>query len=441
MMSLSALPGPGTPALFNTLEYGLAPRRFALRHAARFGRSYRVRGVLGEALFTADPEHVRRIFAADSDALGSLAESTLTWLFGASSVLLTSGSAHRRQRKLLAPPLNGARLRAFGATMQELADKHVSKLKAGTQLRALDLSTEFTLDVIIHTVFGVEADAQDEIRTLRRMLSALVHGVPALAVFAHALRTPWYPPWARYLRARAEFDAWLTDKIRRRRAQGPTGTDVLSLLLSTRYDDGSAMDEREIYDQLVTLLLAGHETTSLAVASCMGRLLREPDVLARLCGELANVEGPEQVQRLPLFSAVIDETLRLDPIVTDVGRMTRAPFMLDEQLTVDRGQVLVVLIEALHHDPVLYPDPARFRPERFLERKFAPHEYAPFGGGVRRCLGAAFSDYETKILIATLLKRADLELLSAAPEARVRRNITMGPKKGVPLRVLNVSGR
>ncbi|HEX6243922.1 MAG TPA: cytochrome P450 [Polyangiales bacterium] len=435
MTSLSALPGPGTPALFNTIEYGLAPRRFALRHAARFGRSYRVRGVLGDALFTADPEHVRRIFGADSDALGSLAESTLTWLFGASSVLLTSGSTHRRQRKLLAPPLNGARLRAFGATMRELADKHVGRLRPGAQLRALDLSTEFTLDVIIRTVFGVEADAEDEIRTLRRMLSALVHGVPALAVFAHPLRTPWYPPWARYLRARDEFDAWLTDKIRRRRAQGSSGTDVLSLLLSTRYDDGSAMDEREIYDQLLTLLLAGHETTSLAVASCVGRLLREPEALERLRGELANTEGPEQVQRLPYFSAVIDETLRLDPIVTDVGRVTRAPFTLDERLSVERGQVLVVLIEALHHDPDLYPAPARFRPERFLERKFAPHEYAPFGGGVRRCLGAAFSDYETKILLATLLKRVDLQLVGTGVEARVRRNITMGPKNGVPLRV------
>jgi cytochrome P450 len=436
MNPLAALPGPRTPALFNTLDYGLFPRRFALRNAARYGRAYKVRGVVGDALFTSDPEHLRRIFSSDSDALGTLAAATLGWLFGETSVLLTAGSTHRRQRKLLAPPLNGPRLRAFGATMQELADKHVGKLTPGSNFRMLSLSTSFTLDVIIRTVFGVESEDDAEARELRSMLSALVHGVPALAVFAHPLRTPWYPPWARYLKAKQTFDAWLMEKIRRRRAEGVQGTDVLSLLLNARYDDGSAMDEHEIYDQLVTLLLAGHETTSLTLASCMGRLLREPTVLARLCKELEGASGPEEIQRLPFLSAVIDETLRIDPIVTDVGRLTRVDFALDQHLRLPPNQVIVVLIEALHHDPALYPNPKQFRPERFLERKFAPHEYAPFGGGVRRCLGAAFSDYETKILLATLLRRTVLELQNEAPEPRVRRNITMGPKHGVPMRVL-----
>jgi cytochrome P450 len=439
MKSLHSLPGPGTPALFNTVEYGLSPRRFALRHAARFGRTYKVRAMVGDAIFTADPEHVRRVFAADSDTLESLAALSLPWLFGDSSVLLTSGPTHRRQRKLLSPPLNGARLRAFGATMQELADKHVAKLRPNSTFRALDLSTSFTLDVIIRSVFGVEGDDDaGEVRNLRSMLTTLVHDIPALAIFAHPLRTKWYPPWSRYLRAREAFDHWLKNKIRQHRESGVYGGDVLSLLLAARYEDGSAMSEREIYDQLVTVLLAGHETTSLAVASCLGRLLREPAALTRLRSELDTAQGPEEIQRLPFLSAVIDETLRIDPIVTDVGRTPRVEFALDDQLSVAPRQVIVVLIEALHHDPSLYPNPTQFRPERFLERKFAPHEYAPFGGGVRRCLGAAFSDYETKILLATVLRKLELELDSPAPEPRVRRNITMGPKHGVPLRVLRV---
>jgi cytochrome P450 len=439
MSSLRSLPGPRTPGLFNALEYALFPRRFALRRAARFGRSYRLNGPLGEGVFTADPEHLRRIFAADSDTLGSLAAQALPWLFGNASVLVTSGSTHRRQRKLLAPPLSGARLRAFGAIMQTLADEHVGRLKPGSEISALQISTAFTLDVIIRTVFGVSDEAQHgEAQELRRHLMNLVHEVPALAIFAHPLRHPLYPPWRRYLRAREGFDRWLMDKIGERRGRGTPSEDVLSLLLGARYEDGSAMDPREIYDQLVTLLLAGHETTSLAVASCLGRLLREPELLARVRSELATSAGPEQVQRLPLLSAVIDETLRIDPIVTDVGRLVRVPFALDDQLTLSPGDVLIVLIEALHHDPVLYPEPARFRPERFLERKFAPHEYAPFGGGVRRCLGAAFSDYETKILLATILRRVDLTLVDTRPERRVRRNITMGPARGVPLRVLGL---
>jgi cytochrome P450 len=439
MRSLQSLPGPGAPALFNTLEYGAFPRRFAARHAARFGRSYRVRGLLGDALFTADPEHVRRVFAADSDTLGSLAAQALPWLFGGASVLVTSGSTHRRQRKLLAPPLNGARLRAFGNTMQELADAHVARLAPGSTTSALHVSTGFTLDVIIRTVFGVKAqESEEEARLLRTQLTSLVHDIPALAIFAYPLRTRLYPPWKRYLRARETFDAWLMDKIRQRRQSGVYGEDVLSLLLNTRYDDGSAMDEREIYDQLITLLLAGHETTSLTVATCLGRLLREPAILSRVQKEVESVSGPEAVQRLPFLSAVIDETLRIDPIVTDVGRLVRTPFAVDDTLTLAPGNALLVLIEALHHDPSLYPEPAQFRPERFLERKFAPHEYAPFGGGVRRCLGAAFSDYETKILLATMLRRLDLKLVDSRAEPRVRRNITMGPKAGVPLRVVGL---
>jgi cytochrome P450 len=439
MSSLHSLPGPRTPALFNMLEYGAFPRRFALRHAARFGRSYRVRGLLGNALFTADPEHVRRVFAADSDTLGSLAAHSLPWLFGASSVLMTSGSTHRRQRKLLAPPLNGARLRSFGNTMQELADAHVARLTPGTRISALEVSTGFTLDVIIRTVFGVTGDDhEDEGKLLRKHLMTLVHEIPALAIFAHPLRNDLYRPWKRFQDARSSFQTWLMDRIRQRRASGAQGEDVLSLLLNARYEDGSAMDEREVYSQLLTLLLAGHETTSLTVASCIGHLLREPEALARLRTELEGTRGPEEVQRLPFLSAVIDETLRIDPIVTDVGRMVQLPIALDDDLTLQPKEVVIVLIEALHQDPALYPEPMRFRPERFLERKFAPHEYAPFGGGVRRCLGAAFSDYETKILLATLLRRLNLSLESSRPEARVRRNITMGPKRGVPLRVLGL---
>ena len=144
------------------------------------------------------------------------------------------------------------------------------------------------------------------------------------------------------------------------------------------------------------------------------------------------------MQRLPYQSAVVDETLRIDPIIPDIARVANSDFALDDTLVVKAGDSVVVLMEALHHDPTLYPEPATFRPERFLERSYAPYEFAPFGGGVRRCLGAGFSDFETKILLAALLDRVTLELQDARPEPRVRRNVTLGPKYGVPLRVLDV---
>jgi len=418
------------------LEFGFAPARFAARHARSYGRSYAVPALGATFLFTADPAHVRRIFAADSSSFLSFSSFSLRNIFGPRSVLLTSGPTHARQRKLLAPPLTGQRLRAFGATMQQIADEHVSALTAGQRLRAIDLTTDFTLDVIVRTVFGVEGG--EAARELKELLGALVHSVPPVAIFVPRLQQEWFPPWARYQRIRRRFDRWVRGQIAQRRREPTRREDVLSLLLEARYDDGSEIESDEVCDQLVTLLLAGHETTALALATCLGRLHRHPDVLEKLRAELAPGQGPEDVQRMPYLSAVIDETLRIDPIVTDVARVPTGLFHVEEDLVITPRDVVVVLIEALHRDPDLYPEPERFRPERFLERRFTPFEYAPFGGGVRRCLGAAFSDYETKIFLATLLRRSELALTRPGPEPRVRRNITMGPKFGVPLAVQKV---
>ncbi|MDB4986466.1 MAG: cytochrome [Myxococcaceae bacterium] len=436
MPTLEQLPGPRSPRVFNTLEFALAPRRFALRHAQKYGRVYRMRALQAEVVITADPEHVRRVFAADSDAFSSFSGLALRALFGPRSVLITSGPVHKHQRKLLAPPLHGARLRAFGATMQALADRHVATLAEGQEFRALELTTNFTLDVIVQTVFGVTAEV--EAAELREVLQAMVHHIPPIALFVPRLQTRWFRPWARYIKTRERFNNWVANKIEQQKRAATLGSDVLSLLLAARYDDGSEMDESEIRDQLITLLLAGHETTSIALASCMSRLARHPEVLARLRSELDAHPLSDDVQRLPYLSAVIDETLRIDPVVSDIARVPNVDFALDDGLTVTPKQLLLVLMEALHHDPVLYPAPHEFRPERFLERKFAPHEFAPFGGGVRRCLGAAFSDYETKIMLATLVRRLELAPARKQPDRRVRRNITMGPKNGVPLRVVKL---
>ncbi|MFT3928029.1 MAG: cytochrome P450 [Myxococcales bacterium] len=438
MRTLSSLAGPSSPPLFNMLEFGLAPTRFATRHARTFGRSYSVPALGASFLFTADPAHVKRIFSADSSTFLSFSAFSLRNIFGPRSVLLTSGPTHARQRKLLAPPLTGPRLRAFGTTMQQIANEHVSALRAGQTFRAVDLTTDFTLDVIVRTVFGVENPAAAH--ELKQLLGEIVHSVPPIAIFVPRLQQRWFPPWARYQRLRARFNQWVHAQIAQRRREPLRRDDVLSLLLEARYDDGSEIGSDEICDQLVTLLLAGHETTALALATSLGRLHQHPESLAKLKAELGAQTTPEEAQRLPYLAAVIDETLRIDPIVTDVARVPTGLFHVEDDLVLTPKDVVIVLIEALHRDPLIYPEPERFWPERFLERRYAPFEYLPFGGGVRRCLGAAFSDYETKIFLATLLRRTELACVRPGPEPRVRRNITMGPKFGVPLKVVSVSG-
>jgi cytochrome P450 family 110 len=228
--------------------------------------------------------------------------------------------------------------------------------------------------------------------------------------------------------------------MRRRRAGGGTdlGRDVLGVLLAARYEDGSAMTESETRDQLITLLLAGHETSATALAWCLYYLAREPEVLAKLRAELDALgpnPAPEAVVRLPYLSAVVSETLRIEPIVTDVLRVCREPITLGGRWTVPRGDVIAVMLIAILKDPRVFPEPDRFRPERFLERKFSVSEFLPFGGGARRCLGAAFAEAELALAIAELVTHWELELESAEPERAKRRNVTMGPARGVRLRV------
>ena len=230
--ALSSLPKPKTPQLLGVLEYAFAPRRFAARHAKSLGRVYRVDGGAGTFVITSDPDHVKRVFAAAPDAFDTFSQYTLGGILGQRSVLVTAGQTHRRQRKLLAPPLTGARLRAFSTTMQAIADQHVDTLTVGRDFRALDLSTDFTLHVIVRTVFGVTEPA--EAAHLSSILRAMVDEVPVIAVFQPRLQRAWFPPWARYLRASQRFDAWLRTKLTAPRRSDDPGHHPSSSLCSGR---------------------------------------------------------------------------------------------------------------------------------------------------------------------------------------------------------------
>lgn len=429
-MPTLALPGPRRPALLQTLEFAFRPERSVMRNLARYGPVYRTKGVAGDIVATASPEHAKRIFAADPDTFETFAAVALTGVFGPRSVLVTHGPTHRRQRKLLTPPLHGPRLRAFGGQMQEVAREHVGRLRAGQTLRAHDLTTAYTLDVILRTVFGVDGPRAS---SLRAILLGMLEGFSPLVVFAPALQRSWFPPWRRYLAARDAFARAVSELMAERRASSEPREDVLSLLLAARYEDGAPMDDEEIRQQLLTLLIAGHETTAITLAWTLDFVLRRPALLARLRAELAGVTDPDALAKLPLLGAVLDETMRIAPVVTDAPRLTRVPFELEPGLVLPPGTPLVVLIEGIHRDPTLYPEPGVYRPERFLERRFAPTEFLPFGGGNRRCLGAAFSEHEGRIFLATLLDRVELATASPRPSRRVRRNVTMGPDDGVPL--------
>lgn len=403
----------------------------------RYGDAVRVNLLNGRGILVSSPELARQVFAADPDCFetGPVAGE----LFGQHSLLATSGAKHRRQRRLLNPRFHGPKIRSFLTTMQRVTRRHLEAFGAAASSRQTvtvsDLSRRLTLDIILETVFG-DSRNLDAPRS-RELLHALVHGLTPAVVAVPALRTLKFPPWRRFRRLREAFDAWVDSLIRERRAASEFGGDILGLLLEARYEDGSAMEDAEIRDQLMTLLLAGHETTAVTLAWGVYWLLREPAALSRLRAELdALGEAPsaEVVARQPFLGAVCSEALRIEPVVTDVGRLCRAPLPVGKW-TVPPGENVFVNVAAILRDARTYAEPRRFLPERFLERSFGPGEFLPFGGGQRRCLGAAFAEAELAIGLACIAAEWELELATPEPEVAVRRNITMGPKNGVRVRI------
>ncbi len=433
-MTVAALPsGPRFPAL-QVLRMLRDTTGFFQACKARYGDPFRAVLPVGEVLVTGDPEALREIFSANPDTFEPLGQLPLAPAVGDNSILLMSGQRHRRERKLLMPPFHGERMRAYGKLIAELAEHATDALRPGDSFLAQDVTQSLSLEVIIRAVFGIEEP--DRVGRYRDVLVSYVESYTPLLMVAKPLRRSFggVGPWARFQRAVSELDALLTDELATRR--GSEGhTDILSLLLAARDEDGQPMSDVELKDELRTLLLAGHETTAIGMAWALYHLHRNPETLEALQKELAPhgpSPEPEVLAKLPYLGAVCDEALRLHPVIPMIGRRTVAPFTLrGRELPVGSG--VVAAIALVHADPTIYPEPERFRPERFLERRYSPFEYLPFGGGARRCIGAAFAQYEMRIGLGVLLAQHKFMLADDVPERPVRRNVAIGPGRGVPL--------
>ena len=391
-------------------------------------------------VLSGEPEHVRTIFAADHDTLAAFNPGHLEALLGKHSLILIDGPAHQRERKLLTPPLHGARMRSYADLIHASVEQRTAHWRPGAALVMQDATQSISLDVIIKAVFGVQDPAR--VLAFESALRTIMSAVWMPAVMVRRLQTNLGPltPWSRFARARTHAHALIHAEIGERR-RAPDGHDILGLMIRARYDDGAAMSDDQIRDELITLLAAGHETTAIALAWAMYWLHRHPAALERLRGELTQA-GHERdaIPALPYLDAVCHETLRLHPIVPIAPRTLRRPLTLGAH-TLPAGTHLAACIAVLHRHPDLYPEPDSFRPERWLTRPaarptglaFAPWEYAPFGGGIRRCIGAAFALHVMKHALAAILTRHRFRLADHRPVVPERRNITLGPRGGVRL--------
>jgi cytochrome P450 len=423
-------PGPRLPMPVQTALWMCWPTGFPEYCRARYGEVFAVRLPGTTLINIADPALVREVFTADADVLraGESNATIIEPLLGPNSLLVLDGADHRRQRRLLTPPFHGARMKSYADVMRTVTEQHVAAWPRARQFPLRPAMQEITFEVILRAVFGVEQSAARA--ELGVLLRSLLRGTNLALMPGLQYELGGLSPWARFLRRRDRVDAALYAEIERRRAdpQLADRDDVLSLLLQARDEQGRPMADRELRDELLTLLLAGHETTANTLAWCFDLLLHHPAALARLADELAAGETG-------YLDAVITETLRLRPVTPVVARLLRASIEL-AGYRLPAGVVLAPNAYLIHRDPDRYPDPAAFRPERFLGSAPDPANWLPFGGGIRRCLGASFATYEMRIVLPTVLQHVGLRAAQPRP-ARIRR-ATLAlfvPIGGVPVTV------
>ncbi|WP_170319231.1 cytochrome P450 [Polyangium spumosum] len=387
-------------------------------------------------VMTGDPAGIKAIYTADPDTFAPLNQD-LGVFIGPRSLILAGGAEHKRARKLMMPPFHGARMRAYGEQMVRLAAQRAEAFQVGQTLTMTELLQELSLDVILQVVFGVTERAA--MKTLGALLLEITNGISPLLALVPALRHEFggVGPYARFLARRRRLHAALDDLIQKGRAARPR-EDVLSLLLAARAEDGSPMDDEEIRDQLLLLVVAGHETTAIAMAWALYALHRPENAaaLGRLRDELATLgpePAPEELAKLSYLEAVCNETLRRYPLApAPAPRKLLRPFeLLGYDLPAGVGVVPAISVAHFRED--VYPDPMRFSPERFLDRTYSPFEFLPYGGGARRCLGAAMASHEMKLVLGTLLRRHHFRLASPKPDPGAVRAANAGPRYGVKM--------
>jgi cytochrome P450 len=378
----------------------------------------------GELVFVSDPDSLKRLFGADRvNTIAPGRNIILKPLLGAGSLLLQEGSEHLRRRKLMLPPFHGERMLAYEDVIAAATERAMSAWPAEEPFPLHPSMQAITLEVILRAVFGVEDERRrDELSEALVAILGATATPRAVGLIVPGLRSA--PGYRRLAALSNRIDTLLTEEIDERRADPELDErgDILSMLVAARFEDGSRMEDAELRDQLMTLLLAGHETTATALAWTFDLLFHRPDALERLTDEVRNGGGE-------YLDAVIEESLRVRPVVPFTGRELREPAELGGY-ELEAGTVVMAAILLTHTREDIYPRAREFRPERFLEADTETYSWIPFGGGTRRCIGAAFAQFEMRVALETILRSSDLRPGAAEPERPIRRNVTMSPAGG-----------
>ncbi len=441
---MQAPPGPRASPHVQLYRWLYEPLAFFDECHAELGDTFSMRfpGNPYPIVLTADPGIIKSVFAAGPEELyAGEGAGFLAHFLGPRSLILLDGREHIRQRKMMVPPFSGERMQRYGDIMLNAADRAVSAWPVNTEFPVLGSMRDITLDIIVRAVFGVDDAARHAELSLALSRSLdLASSSPALLLpFTHVDLGP-LTRWGRFRAARRRSDALIRDEIRRRRAAGTEGrVDILSLLVDAKDDAGQGMTDAELVDQLVTLLIAGHETTAVALAWTVRGLAGREDLLSRLRHELLGAEKrgalvASEVLKLPLLDATAREGLRLVPVIPNISRQVKRTFPCGDYLLTEHASIAPCTYLA-HRRAEAFPAPTTFDPDRFLRGKPAVYEWFPFGGGLRRCIGMAFAMQEIKMTLATMVRAVDFTLGASARPEVARRAVSIAPRDGAPITV------
>jgi cytochrome P450 family 135 len=419
-------PGPSKPGAWQTLEWMYRPIPFMERCRRRHGPIFSIRlGPGNPVVMVADPQIAKQVMAGDPELFrAGDTNGTFRPVVGSHSILLLDGEEHLQQRRIMLPAFGGSHAQQFADQVREIAEKRVGSWQPGERLSLQDEMEKISFESIMRVVFG--ADRAASLERLREVIPEMMDRCDSAFTML-----PWFrrelagsTPYARLMRSVREVDEVLYEVISERRGDplNQLRDDALSLLLQAKHEDGAPLEDGLVRDELLTLIMAGYETTTNSLAWALERLLRSPDRLERLRGE---IEAGEEAY----LDAVIKETLRSRPVVPVVARRLSGPASVGGY-TLPTGTILMVSIYLVHHDPDTYPEPEEFRPERFIEGVPEGAAWVPFGGGTRRCLGASFAQLEMRVVLREILASVELSAADEAAESTARKRFTFAPASG-----------
>jgi len=443
---MSLPPGPSLPAPVLTAALLASPGHTMGHFATRYGDIFTINTIpFGTEVVVSQPATIKQVLTGDSATYGAAeANKLLGYVLGDRSLLLLDGPPHQRLRKLMLPPFHGDRMAPFADTMRDATLRAFGAVRPGDEVSLQRVFQRITLDIILRAVLGLPPNARSA--PLRDSFTAFMDqaqsplGLLWMTPAINGIKLPFATPWSRIRALLAQTDKLLFEHVHERRAlpEGERPRDLLDMLLDARDEDGAPMSDRELRDQLVTLLLAGHETTATSLSWAMEEVLHHPGEAARLADEVRTVTGggpleAEHVGRLTRIDSVVKETLRLYPVTGAVGRFLKRPVVL-QGFELPAGIVVSPNFSLMQRRPDLYPDPHGFVPERFIGKKIDPYEWTPFGAGAHRCLGMHFALYEMKVVLATLLSNHSVKALRGKGAVGLR-SFVLTPRGGTRARV------